>query len=945
VTDAGDEIWLDVEYCTDLFDEARITRMLGHFRTLLESISNNPDKHLAELPILTPAEQRLMLVGWNDAKRPYPKDRLLHELIEEQVHRTPDAVAVVFEDKKLTYRELDDRANRLALRLKSLGVGPNALVGIFIERSLEMLVALYGVLKAGGAYVPLDPSFPADRLAYMVEDCQPRVILSLKRMRIPLPRHKAQIVWLDSPSGEAGDVSGVLGQGCETTDLAYVLYTSGSTGKPKGVQISNKALLNFLTAMRREPGLVSSDTLLAVTTLSFDIAALELFLPLLCGARVVIASRETAADAQRLWSLMKRCQPTVMQATPATWRLLLEAGWKGSPDLKLLCGGESWPPSLAADLLCKCKSLWNMYGPTETTIWSSVTRVESGKQVLIGPPISNTSFYVLDKNKELVPVGVPGELYIGGDGVAQGYLNRPDLTEERFVRDPFSDEPKARLYKTGDVVRRLSDGMIEFLHRADLQVKIRGFRIELGEIEYTLKQHRAVGECVVVSREDTPGMQRLVAYIVPSDEGTVPRSNELRHFLKEKLPPYMIPAVFTTLERLPLTPNGKLDRRMLPAPESLTADRSVEDFAGPRSLVEVQLLQIWEQILDAKTISIRDNFFDLGGHSLLAAHLFTKIEKVYGVKLPLATLYKAPTVEHLADLISGEVALSCWSPLVPIQPLGSRPPFFCFHAAGGNVLNYRQLSQCMGPEQPLYGLQSQGLDGTSPPLTTIEQMAQLYVKAIQSVQPHGPYLLGGYCLGGTIAYEVAQQLRAAGETISLLALFDTLNWRLVSLGGWAKFTRALQRISFHGMGLLSLDWEDRVKFFNGKIEVLRNRVPVWLGMLRSKFTRRDREPGPGISIFGRIWQTNHRAARKYIAKPYPGLVTDIRPAKQYWALDKPNLKWERLAQGGQRTIILPAYPGAMLVQPFVQHLAQALMASIDQATAESRVEAEEVFAE
>ena len=448
-----------------------------------------------------------------------PDGQMLYQLVERQAERTPDALAAAFEDRQLTFRQLDQRANQLAHHLRNLGVAPNVLVGICVERSLEMLVGLLGILKAGGAYVPMDPAYPSDRLAFMLEDSRPHVLLTQTSLRLRLPPHQAHVVYLDALPAEPPppDEPQLDRNGHQPGDLAYVLYTSGSTGKPKGVRISNRALVNFLSSMRHEPGMSPQDTLLAVTTLSFDIAGLELFLPLITGARVVIATGEVAADGVRLSSLLTSCNATVMQATPATWRLLLAGGWTGSPNLKILCGGEAWPNDLADALLPRCESLWNMYGPTETTIWSSVARVEAGKPVTIGFPIANTTFCIFDPFPELVPDGVPGELYIGGDGVAEGYLNRPDLTRERFVTNPFAATPGAKLYRTGDVVRRLPDGGFEFLHRVDEQVKIRGFRIELGEIESALQQHPGVAHCVATVREDQPGNPRLVAYTVPVD--------------------------------------------------------------------------------------------------------------------------------------------------------------------------------------------------------------------------------------------------------------------------------------------------------------------------------------------------------------------------------------------------------------------------------------------
>lgn len=928
VTDCGEEFWLEAEYNIDVFDEARIKRMLDHFQTLLESAADNPDECITKLPLLTQNEREKVLLGWNRAEADYPRERTLHELIAEQALRAPGAVAAVFGGQQLSYSELNERADRLASHLRELGVGPNTLVGVCAERSLEMVIGLVGILKAGGAYVPLDPAYPRERLAFILKDCQPPVLLTQKGLKTRLPEHRSTVVYLDTPFEDAtrNEIRPSSAKG-QSSDLAYVLYTSGSTGKPKGVQVSNRALVNLLTSMQREPGLRASDTLLAITTLSFDIAGLELFLPLITGARVVIANREETLDGSRLMSLMERCGATVMQATPATWRLLLDAGWKGSRRLKILCGGEAWPPILAAELLPRCDSLWNMYGPTETTIWSAVARVEADQPVLIGQPISNTFFYVLDAERELVPVGVPGELYIGGDGLAEGYLNRPDLTAERFVNNPF--RPGTKLYRTGDVVRRTEDGKLEFLHRIDQQVKIRGFRIELGEIEVALAACPGVSQCAVVVREDTPGDKALVAYF-ELHAGTASAAGDVRAELKKMLPDYMVPSVFVAMNRLPLTPNGKLDRKVLSLrPLPVTRTEPTSTAITPRTPMECELARIWEQVLGIDVVSVRDNFFDLGGHSLRAVEVFARIENAFNVRLPLATLYDAPTIEDIARTLQAGGVSAGWKSLVPIQPSGSRPPLFCFHGAGGNVLIYRKLSQYLGQDQPFYGLQAQGLDGVSPLLTTIEAMAAHYIKEIRAVKPHGPYLLGGYCMGGSIAYEAAQQLQAAGEHVALLALFDTLNWQKVELTRGSRLSYVVQRLLFHAAAVMSLDVGSKQRFLDGKIADLWNRIPVWKGKFLSRLKRGPADGGTSAMLLAQVWKTNDDASRSYVPRRYLGLVTDFRPTRQYSMFNKPGLKWEHLAQGGQHVVNVPAYPGVMLVEPFVKDLARALEDSIN----------------
>ncbi|HEX9244858.1 MAG TPA: amino acid adenylation domain-containing protein, partial [bacterium] len=566
-----------------------------------------------------------------------PESACIHELFEAQVERTPEAVAVTFEDQSLTYRQLNRRANQLAHQLQSLGVGPEALVGICVERSLETVEGLLGILKAGGAYVPLDPEYPRERLAFMVRDSGLRVLLTQTHLSAKLSEFQLPLVCLDSDRRAIAQQSlENCHSGIEPGNLAYVIYTSGSTGRPKGVEITHRSLVSFLAAMQADPGLTAGDTLLAVTTISFDIAALELFFPLSVGARVVLVSRDTARDGRRLLEELARSGATCLQATPTTWRLLVGAGWQGNKDLKILCGGEALPRDLANELVRKSRSIWNMYGPTETTIWSTLYRVRSGEgPVLIGRPIANTETHVLDNQLQPVPVGVAGELYIGGAGVARGYRIRPELTAEKFIPNQFSKKPGARLYKTGDRARYRPDGNIEFLGRLDDQVKIRGFRIELGELEAVLGSHPGVREAVVIAREDVPGEQRLAGYLVAAKK-PAPSLNELYSFSKDRLPEYMIPDL-VVLDSLPRTPNGKVDRRALPAPGPARPEPE-ETFVGPRTPAEEAVADIWTRVLGVGQVSRYDNFFDLGGHSLLAMQVVARIEGQLGVRINLKEL-------------------------------------------------------------------------------------------------------------------------------------------------------------------------------------------------------------------------------------------------------------------------------------------------------------------
>ena len=756
-------------YNTDVFDAATIRRMIGHWQTLLAGISSTPECAIGKLPLLTNAEMVQLRApgGWNDTARNYP-DRTLHELIEAQAKRTPHNIAAVHGDTSWTYRDLLTRADAVANNLRELDVKPGSIVAVVLHRSLDMLAGLLGILKAGAAYLPLDPHAPAARRKLCLEDAKPAAILT--EIAIPdLPTDIAPLLFVDALDGNE---SSNLGPVRVTTpdDLAYVIYTSGTTGDPKGVEIPHSAIVNLLTSMQTEPGFSAYDRLLAVTTVSFDIAALELFLPLISGGTVILASREVAQDPSLLAEAIESSNCTVMQATPATWLALFSSNWNGprSHKLKVLCGGEPLSRELAQRLLATGVELWNMYGPTETTVWSTVHRVQPGAGAIpIGKPIANTSAYILDDQHQLVPIGVPGKLYLGGAGLARGYHDLPQLTADRFVY--VQALGGMRLYCTGDLAVRLPDGALQCLGRVDNQVKVRGFRVELEAVEAAVRRHPKVAAAAARVWPDAAGSARLSVYIV-GNGGPPPDAGALRQFLSTDLPDFMIPSDVIHIEALPLSLNGKIDRAMLPPPRPARRARSAQK---KRTLVEDKLASIWKELLNVESFEAEDSFFDLGGHSLLVATLQQRIASEFCHRPPMAMLFQAHTFEHQVALLGATPASSA-SGILPLQPSGTRPTLFWLHPPPlvGN------LATALGSNQPMIGITLSESDvadlGSSP---TFQNIAARHVGKILSVQPSGPFVLGGLCLGGIVAYEAASQLRRAGHNVEMVILLDAQNPR------------------------------------------------------------------------------------------------------------------------------------------------------------------------
>ncbi len=944
LSDTPDGLRVTAEYSTDLFDPSTMQRFLGHYQNLLTGIVSNPARRISELPLLTEAERHQVLVEWNDTQRSYPDNACLQQLFEAQVARTPDAVAVQSEEMTLTYRELNQRANQLAHYLQAAGIGPDRLVGIFTERSLLTVIGILGILKAGGAYLPLDTTYPRARLSFMLADAEAPVILTQQKLLLHLPDHSATVVCLDSDwemisqESEADPVSQA-----KADSLAYIIYTSGSTGRPKGVSIPHRAV-SRLVFNTNYVQLDSTDRIAQISNISFDAATFELWGALLHGARLVLINKDVALSPREFAGQLRDYGINTIFLTTALFNLLArEVPTAFSSVRQLMIGGEAVDPYWINEVLRQGppERLLNVYGPTESTTfatWHLVKEVPEGATTIpIGRPISNTQIYLLDRYLNPVPVGVHGELYLGGDGLAREYLKRPELTAEKFIEWSDNGEtPALRLYKTGDVARYLPDGSLEYLGRTDHQVKLRGFRIETGEIETALSAHPAVQESVVAVIESVTREKALAAWYVAPPDALTP-TGELRDYLRQRLPDYMIPATFTRLNNLPLTPNGKVDRNRLPAPNE-TLVESGSEFIEPKDELELRLMWIWRKVLGHQTVGIRDNFFDLGGHSLIAVRLFTEIAKTFGKRLPLAILFQAPTIEQLAAILRQQGWQPSWASLVPLRSSGTRPPFFCVHAVGGNVLEYHELARFLDHDQPFYGLQSRGLDGQCAPLTSIEEMASDYLKEVRDLQPEGPYYLGGRSFGGSVAFEMARQLREQGQEVALLAMLDTypFGWqklfpRATVLSSEARFT--LLRIRQHLRNIQQLNLSGIIAYILGKAKYKKRKYENRVWRLKKKFSKKtERQMTDTIRD---LEGSNYLALKKYVPQIYSGKVTFFCASEEVSATEN-RLGWEALAAGGVEVIEVPGDHQTMIKEPAVMDLANRLQGCLSTAQGMNR---------
>ncbi len=914
VSDGGEELSLCAFYSQELFDADGIERTLNHLEVLLRGVEQNPEQRLSTLPLMTEEEKRQLLIEWNQNERDYPRDKCLHQLMEAQAESIPEKVAVAQGERQLSYGEFNRRANQLAHYLRSLGVGNNINVGVCLRPELEFAVAVLAVMKAGGACVPLDPNYPPERLAYMMQDAQARVLITQEDIfQAEVPAGCRTLILSRLTEVLSGQPRTNPESEARPNHTAYVIYTSGSTGKPRGVLLSHAGLVNYLTATSEMFGIDQSDRMLQFCSVSFDIAIEEMFTTWIGGGTLVFRTAEMSLVVPEFLEWVERQKITILDLPTAYWHEWVhnfaELKRPVPPSVRLvIVGGEKASAKSFAtwSKAVRGRVRWiNTYGPTEASI--CVTAFEPKfaaaddipENLPIGRPIANCRIFLLDQRLNAVPVGVPGELYIAGVCVAQGYHNRAELTAEKFIPDPFSNNSGARLYKTGDMARYLPSGEIEFLGRRDDQVKIRGFRVELGEIEAALAKHPQVSEVAVVVREDVPGNKLLVAYMVPV-RGSWPTPLELRHYLQQQLPDYMVPSTFVLLQGMPLTPNGKINRRGLPVPEVELDPDAIAPATDP---FQSQLVRIWEEVLGRKPIGIRDNFFELGGHSLLAARLMQRIGQALGKTVPLAMLLEAPTIERLAATLRQDGWSHHWSSLVPIQPVGSHSPFFCIHGVGGNVVGFRELAQHMKPDYPFYGLQSQGLDGKHACHTRIEDMAAHYLGEICTIQAKGPYHLGGFSLGGLVAYEMACQLLARGEEVGLLVLFDTY------AGNRKPANQSLLDLLRH---------PTRAQL---------QRLPAALGKKVRRTIRMWRLP----EHLKNVLRTNARAAEQYRLQPYGGKATLLRAGDTWRMSEDPRAGWDQLV-GELETIEIPGTHFDILREPHVSRLAECLKGCIDGAS-------------
>lgn len=832
--------------------------------------------------------------------------RSLPELIHEKASLYPDKVALRFRDYVITYHKLNNSVNQFTRLLADYGIKQGCIVGLAVDRSPEMVIVLLAIIKSGATYVPLDPEYPQARIEFMLEDTKAGFLITEEKYGNRF-RYEGKMILMQDLLRQVQQYPTSSPEiDIDMDNLVYVLFTSGSTGKPKGAQITQRGLVNFLVEMQYEPGLDENDRVLALTTISFDISGLELYLPLITGAEIILTDAQTSKDTRLLMEIVRKEEVTVMQATPATWRMMLES-WEERLPIKVLIGGEALSKRLAERLLEKCDSLWNMYGPTETTVWATYKRIYADDEIItVGRPICNMQVYILDTYLRQVPDGTVGEIFMGGVGVGKGYLNRPQLTAELFMDDPFSDIPGARMYKTGDLGRIINGGEIQCLGRIDHQVKIRGYRIELGEIEHTLGTQKGIKDVVVLPKDE-----RLVAYVV-LEKDQHPRFAQWQQALRTTLPEYMIPSNFVTLPAFPLSPNGKVDRNALEAMRQ-EMEKANRVYIAPRTEQETLLADIWSELLEVDQVGIRDDFFELGGTSVVAMQIMARLERETGKRLPLAGLFTANTVEKLARQLELDDLSISWDLLVPVKPTGNKPPIFIVNGLDMNVLLFNNIARNVDPDQPVYGFQSKGLNGVDEPFETLEDMAAEYIAALLEKGFTDNYALAGYSYGGIVAFEMARQLQAMGKQVKMLAMFDTYAYNRGHFEtGLPRYIRKIKRqfpkLLFVTGSLMRQPMETlryQQAFFQRKY----NEFAVYMGL---------QNPQTIDSAEDKINEKYEAAYRKYHMQPSNACVIDLfRVDTRLYFLDDPiYLGWKPYAlkglvvhnvRGNHKTFLMPPH--------------------------------------
>jgi len=901
-------LWGWVEYNTDLFDEPHVRQLVGHFVNVMEAAAANPTIAINQLPLLTPAERQRIVFDWNRTAGAYPDADCLPDAFARRAVESPNAPALVTGNKTVTFRQLEDRSNRIARYLQSRGVKTGDLVGVCLKRSADMVAAVLAVTKAGAAYVPLDPAYPKDRLAFMLDDTKAALVLTQWSLVDRLPADPARIVNLDRIEGELADLNGAPLARTHTPDaVAYVIYTSGSTGRPKGVVVRHRAAVNTIDWVNRTFGVGPKDRLLFVTSLSFDLSVYDIFGVLGAGGSLRIADEHELKDPARLVEILRTEPITMWDSAPAALQQLVPFFdlAPASANLKLVLLSGDWIPVTLPDQVrdeFPNARIIALGGATEAAIWSNWFPVETvdptWPSIPYGKPIRNARYYVLDSELQPVPVGVAGELHIGGVCLADGYLNRSDLTTERFIADPF--QPGERLYKTGDLARYLPDGNVEFLGRIDHQVKVRGFRVEMGEIESALAQHPAVREAVIKPFRDDTGNVNLAAYVVRKFQV---EAAELGKHLRTGLPDYMVPAAFVFLEALPITANGKVDRAALPVPDAPAA-AAAAGYVAPVSDAERALQALWEEVLNARPVSVTARFEDLGGHSLSAAQLVSRIETRLGHKVPLEALFQAPTVRDLAGMIQSKLELEGGT-VVPLNEEGSQPPLFLIAGAGGHVFTFHKFARLLGPDFPAYGMKAIGVDGSETPPDRVEDIAARYVEEIVKARPRGPYVLAGYSVGGLMAFEVARRMQKRGLEVAKVIAFDTM------APGYPRRLPWPVRMGIHFLNFLSHRGDRKWSYLADRFRNVRHRLLTVARLNHLDLPNTPQVGGLSEQVLKKVWAALERARHRYWPSgPFDGPLVLVRSEKlEHWAatrLDDPLKGWARWTTQPVQVVSVPA---------------------------------------